>query len=127
MVVRIIESKEDKVITADLIAELKKSNKVDYSGAIFTFEGIVRGKEENMNLKKLILTTPDKEKTQSEIEKIVENAKIKYNVFYHGNSPFLSLYCTISSRKNQRISQKNKKKETPQTFRYKSIDKCKKT
>ena len=100
MVVRIIESKEDKVITADLIAELKKSNKVDYSGAIFTFEGIVRGKEENMNLKKLILTTPDKDKTQSEIEKIVENAKIKYNVheisvvhyigeFYTGDLLFL--------------------------------------
>ena len=100
MTVRIIESKEDKVITADLIAELKKSNKVDYSGAIFTFEGIVRVKEENMNLKKLILTTPDKDKTKSEIEKIVENAKIKYNVheisvvhyigeFYTGDLLFL--------------------------------------
>ena len=81
MVVRVIEAKEDKVIMADLIADLKKSNKIDYSGAIFTFEGIVRGKEENMTLKKLILTTPDKEKTQEEIEKIVENVKIKYNVF----------------------------------------------
>ena len=79
MVVRVIEAKEDKVTTADLIADLKKSTKVDYSGAIFTFEGIVRGKEENMNLEKLILTTPDREKTQAEIEKIVENAKIKYN------------------------------------------------
>jgi molybdopterin synthase catalytic subunit len=81
MVVRVIEAKEDKVTMADLIADLKKSNKIDYSGAIFTFEGIVRGKEENMNLEKLILTTPDKEKTQEEIEKIVENVKIKYNVF----------------------------------------------
>ena len=81
MVVRVIEAKEDKVTMADLIADLKKNNKIDYSGAIFTFEGIVRGKEENMNLKKLILTTPDKQKTQEEIEKIVENAKIKYNVF----------------------------------------------
>ena len=53
-----------------------------------------------MNLEKLILTTPDKEKTKSEIEKIVENAKIKYNVheisvvhyigeFYTGDSLFL--------------------------------------
>ena len=100
MVVRVIEAKEDKVTTADLIAEIKKSTKIDYSGAIFTFEGIVRGKEENMNLEKLILTTPDKEKTQEEIEKIVENAKIKYNVheisvihyigeFYTGDSLFL--------------------------------------
>ena len=94
MVVRVIEAKEDKVTTADLIDELKKSSKIDYSGAI------VRGKEENMNLKKLILTTPDKEKTKSEIEKIVDNAKIKYNVheisvvhyigeFYTGDMLFL--------------------------------------
>ena len=100
MVVRVIEAKEDKVTTADLVADLKKSSKADYSGAIFTFEGIVRGKEENMNLKKLILTTPDKDQTEEEIKKIVENAKIKYNVheisvihyvgeFYTGDMLFL--------------------------------------
>ena len=81
MTIKVIEAKEDKITMADLIANLKKSNKVDYSGAIFTFEGIVRGKEENMNLKKLILTTPNKQKTLKDIEEIVENAKIKYNVF----------------------------------------------
>ena len=95
MVVRVIEAKEDKVTMADLIADIKKSNKVDYSGAIFTFEGIVRGKVE-----KLILTTPDKEKTLKDIENIIENAKIKFNVFeisvihyigefYTGDSLFL--------------------------------------
>lgn len=100
MVVRIIENKEDKVTIADLIDDLKKSTKADYSGAIFTFEGIVRGKEENMNLEKLILTTPDKEKSTKEIERIVENAKTKYGVFelsvvhyigefYTGDSLFL--------------------------------------
>ena len=100
MTVKIIEAKEDKITTADLINELKKSSKIDYSGAIFTFEGIVRGKEENMNLEKLILSTPDKEKAKNEIEKIVENAKIKYNVheisvvhyigeFYTGDILFL--------------------------------------
>ena len=100
MVVRVIEAKEDKVTTADLIADLKKSTKIDYCGAIFSFEGIVRGKEENMDLEKLILTTPDKEKTIKDIEAIVENAKIKYNVteisvvhylgeFYTGDSLFL--------------------------------------
>jgi molybdopterin synthase catalytic subunit len=100
MVVKVIEGKEDKVTMPDLLEDLKKDKKVDYCGAIFTFEGIVRGKEENMDLEKLILTTPDKEKTKNEIEAIVENAKIKYNVaeisvvhyigeFYTGDSLFL--------------------------------------
>ena len=84
MVVKVIEAKEDKITIADLIEDLKKSTKIDYSGAIFTFEGIVRGKEENMNLEKLILTTPDKEKTKSEIEKIVENAIT--------NEPYIKTY-----------------------------------
>lgn len=100
MVIKLIEDKEEKIEMADLIADLKKSRKVDYSGAIFTFEGIVRGKEDEMDLKKLILTTPDKEKTIKDIERIVENAKMKYGVFeisvvhhvgefYTGDSLFL--------------------------------------
>ncbi|MBR0271561.1 MAG: molybdenum cofactor biosynthesis protein MoaE [Methanobrevibacter sp.] len=100
MVVKVIEGKEDKVTMHDLLDDLKKNTKIDYCGAIFSFEGIVRGKEENMDLEKLILTTPDKEKTKEEIEAIVENAKIKYNVaeisvvhylgeFYTGDSLFL--------------------------------------
>ena len=100
MVVKVIKAKEDKVTTADLIADLKKSSKIDYSGAIFTFEGMVRGKDENMHLEKLILSTQDIDGTLKEIEKIVANAKIKYNVheisvvhyigeFYTGDTLFL--------------------------------------
>jgi len=100
MVVKVIEGKEDKVTMHDLLDDLKKNTKIDYCGAIFSFEGIVRGKEENMDLEKLILTTPDKKETQKEIEAIVENAKIRYNVaeisvvhylgeFYTGDSLFL--------------------------------------
>ena len=100
MIVKVIEAKEDKITIPDLLEDLKKNTKIDYCGAIFTFEGIVRGKEENMDLEKLILTTPDKQTTKNEIEAIVENAKIKYNVaeisvvhyigeFYTGDSLFL--------------------------------------
>ena len=100
MVVKVIKAKEDKVTTADLIVDLKKSSKIDYSGAIFTFEGMVRGKDENMHLEKLILSTQDIDETLKEIEKIVANAKIKYNVheisvvhyvgeFYTGDTLFL--------------------------------------
>ena len=124
MVVRVIEAKEDKVTTADLIDELKKSTKVDYSGAIFTFEGIVRGKEENMDLEKLILTTPDRDQTQAEIEKIVENAKIKYNVneisvvhyigeFYTGDMLFL-----VAVLGNHRAETLDALKEVIETVKY---------
>ena len=124
MTVRVIEAKEDKVTTADLIEELKKSSKVDYSGAIFTFEGIVRGKEENMNLEKLILTTPDRDKTQAEIQKIVENAKIKYNVneisvvhyigeFYTGDMLFL-----VAVLGNHRQETLEALKEVIETVKY---------
>ena len=100
MVVKVIQGKEDKVTMPDLLEDIKKNTKIDYCGAIFTFEGIVRGKEENMDLEKLISSTPDKEATAKEIEEIVENAKIKYNVaeisvvhylgeFYTGDSLFL--------------------------------------
>ena len=54
MTVKVLQADEDKITMADLIEELKNSSKVDYSGAIFTFEGIVRGKEENMDLEKFI-------------------------------------------------------------------------
>ena len=112
MVVHVIKAKEDKVTTADLVEDLKKNSKIDYSGAIFTFEGIVRGKEESMQLNKLILTTPDIDETQKEIEKIVENAKIKYNVheisvihyvgeFYTGDMLFL--VAVLGSHRNETL------------------------
>ena len=112
MVVRVIKAKEDKVTTADLVEDLKRNSKIDHAGAIFTFEGIVRGKEENMQLDKLILTTPDINETQKEIEKIVENAKIKYNVyeisiihyvgeFYTGDMLFL--VAVLGSHRNETL------------------------
>lgn len=112
MVVQVIKAKDDKITTADLIADLKKNNKIDYSGVIFTFEGMVRGKDENMHLEKLILSTPDVEKTVDEIEKIVDNTKIKYNVheisvvhyigeFYTGDTLFL--VAVLGSHRNETL------------------------
>ena len=98
--VRIIEKNEDVVTITDLINEIKKSEKVDDSGAIFTFEGIVRGNEPGKKVDKLILTTPDKNKTIGDIENIIEDVKLKFGVFeisvihyigefYTGDSLFL--------------------------------------
>ncbi len=100
VVVRLIKKDDDYVSTADLINDLKKHEKVDQSGAIFTFEGIVRGEEPGKEIDKLILTTPDNENTQKEMEEIAEDVKLKYGVneislihyigeFYTGDSLFL--------------------------------------
>jgi molybdopterin synthase catalytic subunit len=101
MIVKIIEKDDEYFKIADLVDVLKKSDRVDESGAIFTFEGIVRGKEENLDVDKLILTTPDKEKTENELKKIAESVKSKFEVhevaivhyigeFYTGDTLFLA-------------------------------------
>ena len=77
-----------------------------------------------MDLEKLILTTPDKETTQKEIEAIVENAKIKYNVaeisvvhylgeFYTGDSLFL-----VAVLGNHRGETLDALKEVIETVKY---------
>ena len=81
MIVKIVEKDDEYYKIDDLVELLKKSQRVDESGAIFTFEGIVRGKEEDLNVDKLILTTPDKEKTENELKLISETVKSKFQVF----------------------------------------------
>lgn len=110
MLVKIIENNDETYEIGDLVAEIKKDKKIDYSGAIFTFEGFVRGKEENMNLKKLILTTPNKEKALDDIKKIINEVTIKFGVynislvhyigeFYTGDSLFL--VCVLGPHRNE--------------------------
>ena len=81
MIIELIQKDDDYYEIKDLVNDLKKNPKVDDSGAIFTFEGFVRGNEENKIVEKLIQTTPDKEKAKKEMEEIAESAKIKYGVY----------------------------------------------
>ena len=81
MIIELIQKDDDYYEIKDLVNDLKKNPKVDDSGAIFTFEGFVRGNEENKIVEKLIQTTPDKEKAKKQMEEIAESAKIKYGVY----------------------------------------------
>lgn len=81
MVIKIVEKDEEYFTIGDLIEDIKKSQRVDEAGAIYSFEGIVRGTEENKTVDKLTLTLPDKEKGLADIESIVETAKVKHGVF----------------------------------------------
>lgn len=98
--VMIIKKDEDKITIPDLIKRVKKNKKIDHSGAIFTFEGIVRGEEDNVKVKKLSLGTPDIEKTEKELKGIISEITERFGVieiaavhyvgeFYTGDSLLL--------------------------------------
>ena len=90
MVIKIVEKDEEYFTIGDLIEDIKKSQRVDEAGAIYSFEGIVRGTEENKTVDKLTLTLPDKEKGLADIESIVETSVIHYiGEFYTGDQLFL--------------------------------------
>lgn len=98
--VRVIKKDEEIVTIPDLINQVKKNPKIDECGAVFSFEGIVRGKENETKVKKLNLSTPNIQKTEKELKKIIEEVKNKHGVteiaavhyigeFYTGDSLLL--------------------------------------
>ena len=98
--VRVIKKDEEIITIPDLINQVKKNPKIDECGAVFSFEGIVRGKENETKVKKLNLSTPDIQKTEKELKEIIEEVKNKYGVveiaavhytgeFYTGDSLLL--------------------------------------
>ena len=104
MTARIIDlNHETEVITMnDLVQEVKKSSHLDECGAIFTFEGIVRGSDPSKTTRDLTLTTPNRVKTEKELEKIMSEVKNKHGVkeisvvhylgiFQPGDSLFLAV------------------------------------
>lgn len=78
--VRVIKKDEELVTIHDLITHVKKNPKIDECGAVFSFEGIVRGKENKTKVKKLNLSTPNIQKTEKELKEIIEEVQNKYNV-----------------------------------------------
>jgi molybdopterin synthase catalytic subunit len=81
MTVRIIKKDAETIKICDLMEWVKKSPKILECGAIFSFEGIVRGKEMDKNTINLDLNTPNLEETENELQEIVNEIKEKYNVF----------------------------------------------
>lgn len=98
--VKIIKKDEEKVTISDLIKAVKKNPHIDRCGAVFTFEGIVRGEEEDIKVKQLNLSTPDITKTEKELKEIITEITNKFGVteiaavhyigeFYTGDSLLL--------------------------------------
>lgn len=78
--VRIIKKDEEKITISDLIDAIKRNPHIDGCGALFTFEGIVRGEEGEVKVDKLNLSTPNLEKTERELKIIVGEVTEKYGV-----------------------------------------------
>ena len=102
MIARIIKDREKTINTYKIIKQLKESPLLKECGALFSFDGIVRGKDKAKNTSKLILTTPNREKTEKDLKKIIKEVKEKYGVkeisvvhyigeFQPGDSLFLAV------------------------------------
>lgn len=80
MIVRIIEKGKDTIGISDLIEDVKSSPRIAECGAIFSFEGIVRGKDNDQTTLEMDLTTPDIGETEDELKELVDEIKAKYGV-----------------------------------------------
>ena len=80
MTVRIIEKTAETITTCDLMDSVKTNPRIIECGAIFSFEGIVRGKESNKNITTMDLTTPDLKETENELKDIVKDIQDKHGV-----------------------------------------------
>ena len=78
--IRIIKKDEEKITISQLIDAVKKNPDIDRCGALFTFEGIVRGEEENIKIIQLNLSTPNIQKNEKELKEIIKEIKEKYKV-----------------------------------------------
>ncbi len=79
--IRIIEKGTETINICDLMKSVKNHPEINECGAIFSFEGIVRGKEPDKNVVKMDLTTPDLLETENELKDIVSDIKNKHGVF----------------------------------------------
>jgi molybdopterin synthase catalytic subunit len=80
MTIKIIEKTAETINITDLIDSVKTNPRIIECGAIFSFEGIVRGKEADKNTTKMDLTTPDLKETENELQDIVKDIQNKHGV-----------------------------------------------
>jgi molybdopterin synthase catalytic subunit len=80
LTIKLINQGEDQITIKQLLDEMKNIPQITECGAIFSFEGLVRGEEKDLTTHTLKLTTADHEKTQKELEKLVKDIKDKHQV-----------------------------------------------
>jgi molybdopterin synthase catalytic subunit len=92
MIARIITRGEETITMNQLLEQLKQSSHLDECGALFSFEGIVRGKDSLKTTSKITMTTPDRDKTEKELQRILEEVKDKHGVMDMGVVHYLGQF-----------------------------------
>lgn len=80
MIIAKIVHDDEKITLWDLTEQIKKQSNIDECGAIFTFEGIVRGKDPSKTTDKIVLSSPDPKKTEKKLEIILKEVQNKHGV-----------------------------------------------
>ncbi len=113
MTVRIIKKGVEDINIHSLIEGVKKNPEINKCGAIFSFEGIVRGEETGKTTVQMDLTTPDILETENELIEIVTEVREKYGVLeiavvhYIGNFiPGDPLFLTVVAGSHRNESRK---------------------
>ena len=75
-----MEKDTESIKICDLMELVKDNPKIVECGAIFSFEGILRGKEMDKNTLQMDLNTPNLEETENELQDIVKDIKHKHGV-----------------------------------------------
>jgi molybdopterin synthase catalytic subunit len=84
---------DDRTITIEELTEqIKEQPTIDECGAIFTFEGIVRGKDRLKTTDRIILSLPDHKKTEEKLEIILQEVKKKHKVKFIGVIHYLGQF-----------------------------------
>ncbi|HTX60795.1 MAG TPA: molybdenum cofactor biosynthesis protein MoaE [Methanobacterium sp.] len=71
MIARIVYKDEVDCSICKLQDTVKENSNIKRCGAIYSFEGIVRGLEPSKVTRKMVLSTPDKDKCEKELEEII--------------------------------------------------------
>ncbi len=79
MFVKITEDKRAFTLP-DLLKNVKKSPYIEECGAIFSFEGIMRGLDNGKEIKKLRISVKDIEEAEKKLTSIMEDVKKEHNV-----------------------------------------------
>lgn len=80
MITHILNKGEEDYSICKLQQAVKKNDRISECGAIYSFEGFVRGVDAGKITRKMILTTPDKDKCEKELKEVIEDVKEKYGV-----------------------------------------------